>query len=140
MKIFIQLLLVVLFSISAQGNMMEADRAYENKEYSKAFSIYLNHAENAKARAQIKVSLMYFHGKGVKKHKRKSRVWMKKAAKQGSSFAKKFLKEKFSSTGTNNIKRYSLKINAPHGAKIKILNIKAKYRDNIKLKAKSWKI
>lgn len=95
MKLFLFISLIFFLSFSTSASMKEAYKAKENGNWERAFSLFLAEAEAGNRKAQSRVGLMYYYGKGTKKNKRLSRKWLKKAAYQGSPSAHKNLKKWF---------------------------------------------
>tara|TARA_B000000565_G_C23604794_1_gene308698 strand:+ start:122 stop:607 length:486 start_codon:yes stop_codon:yes gene_type:complete len=60
---------------------------YKNKNYNKAFKIFLNLAKSGDARAQSDIAGMYFNGWGVNVDHKRAFYWYKKASKNGNAYA-----------------------------------------------------
>ena len=60
---------------------------YKNKNYNKAFKIFLNLAISGDARAQSDIAGMYFNGWGVNVDHKRAFYWYKKASKNGNPYA-----------------------------------------------------
>jgi TPR repeat protein len=84
MKIF---LFACLFSFSLFASTEAALQAYKNKEYTKAFSLYMQEAKKGDSSAQNALSYLYFNGLGVKKDTKSGLQWLQKAAKSGDERA-----------------------------------------------------
>jgi uncharacterized protein len=75
---------MMLVSVSCFASIDEADKAFNDKQYEKAFELYLPLAENGNDRAQARLASMYFWAQGVKKQLSQVYVWSLKAAKQNN--------------------------------------------------------
>jgi TPR repeat protein len=64
------------------------EKAYESKQYKKAFKIAKNYAKNGNHSAQFKIATMYQYGKGVDRDLSKAIHWYETAEKNGSTNAK----------------------------------------------------
>ncbi|WP_193111637.1 tetratricopeptide repeat protein [Sulfurimonas paralvinellae] len=84
MKIFF---LMLIFAVSLFSSTNEALQAYKNKQYTKAFSLYMQEAKKGDTSAQNAVSYLYFNGIGVQQSKKDGVLWLKKAAKSGDDRA-----------------------------------------------------
>ena len=60
---------------------------YKNKNYNKAFQIFLTLANSGDARAQSDIAGMYFNGWGVEVDYKKAFQWYEKASKNGNTYA-----------------------------------------------------
>ena len=60
---------------------------YKNKNYNKAFKIFLTLANSGDARAQSDIAGMYFNGWGVEVDYKKAFQWYEKASKNGNTYA-----------------------------------------------------
>ena len=60
---------------------------YKNKNYNKAFHIFLTLANSGDARAQSDIAGMYFNGWGVEVDYTKAFQWYEKASKNGNTYA-----------------------------------------------------
>lgn len=69
------------------GPFEDGSRAYEQKDYTTAFRLWLSLAEQGNARAQFNVALMYQSGRGVTKDIEQAAHWYRKAAEQGDAEA-----------------------------------------------------
>ena len=84
--------LSLVFAPDARAQITEdiyqrAIKFYEQKNYTKAASLYRKAAEKGEARAQNDLGLMYQEGKGVRKNNKKAAEWWRKAAEQGEARA-----------------------------------------------------
>lgn len=68
---------------SLQDVIAECDKAYYADDHSTAYRVCGVAAEQGDVRAQFKVGLMYFSGKGVSKDYKGALKWYRKAAEQG---------------------------------------------------------
>ncbi len=112
--------------------------ALEKKEYTKALELLSKSANQGNAQAQFFVGKIYDKGYGVTENDRTAIKWYRKAAKKGHIDAINRLKEMKGSTDSESScpsKTFSLTVNAiPSKSRIRIMNIRAKYRDGICLK------
>lgn len=69
----------------------EAKMMFMQMNYSEAFKIYSEYAEEGDAYSQYMVGLLLIEGKGVAKNKEEGIQWLKKAAAQGDENAQKVL-------------------------------------------------
>ena len=137
MKTVYIIFFIIFCSVTLNASTAEAKNAYDNKNYKKAFSLYLNAAKDGDKKAQQEVGTLYLFGLGTNKNENEAFYWLKKAN------AKYYLREYFSSNFKYNniaLTKYSLKINTLKGARVQILNIKPKYKDNIKLRPGVYKL
>jgi TPR repeat protein len=65
----------------------EANQAYKNKNYQKAFVLYSLLAEQGHTDAQFSLGRMYDHGEGVSHDTGQAVQWYRKAAEQGNAKA-----------------------------------------------------
>ena len=65
----------------------KALHAFKNKEYQKAFSLYMIDAKNGNSTAQSALSYLYFNGYGIQKDTDKGILWLKKSAHNMNSKA-----------------------------------------------------
>ena len=77
-------LLSTLILITTPFLVLYADEnalhAFKNKEYKKAFTLYMIDAKNGDSTAQNALSYLYFNGYGIQKNTDKGMVWLKKSA------------------------------------------------------------
>ena len=85
------LLALICFIITAHQTpeqiYTEAREHYEEKNYKKAFDLYLEAAANGYVPAQSQLGYMYNMGEGVPQDKTKAIEWYTKAAEQGDAIA-----------------------------------------------------
>jgi len=113
--------------------------ALEKGEYAKALKLLRKPANNGDAQSQFFVGKIYDKGYGVTENDRTAIKWYRKAAKQGQTDAINRLKEMKGSSDSRESscprKTFSLTVNAiPSKSRIRIMNIRPKYRDGICLK------
>jgi len=115
---------------------MEGWIALEKGEYTKALKLLRKPANQGDAQSQFFLGKMYDKGYGVTENDRTAIKWYRKAAEQGQVDAVNRLKEMNGSTESScPSKTFSLSVNAiPSKSRIRIMNIKPKYRDGICLK------
>ena len=78
------LLLILTITLYAQGSAVEA---FKNKNYEKAFKIYMADANSGDTKAQNALSYLYFNGLGVSKDLKKGLSWLEKAALSNDAVA-----------------------------------------------------
>jgi len=91
MKLKISIFILALAMLSGCINklafvedaIVEASKAYEQKEYQKAKELYEKLAAAGNADAKHMIAWMHEHGEGVEKDLKKSANWYKDAAEQG---------------------------------------------------------
>ena len=71
------LTLALFVCLQAQDDALEA---FKNKEYEKAYKLYVVDAENGDSNAQSALSYLYFNGYGIVKNTDKGMFWLKKSA------------------------------------------------------------
>lgn len=74
-KLCAMLIALFSFAVSATG-FNEADRLYENKQFSQAFQAYKNLAAIGDTFSQYQLGMMYFYGEGVEVDYTKAAAWM----------------------------------------------------------------
>tara|TARA_B100000686_G_scaffold30512_1_gene31262 strand:+ start:988 stop:1470 length:483 start_codon:yes stop_codon:yes gene_type:complete len=88
MLIVIIIGLVEVFSVLVSGQTFkDANEAFEDKDYNKAFKIWKPLAEQGKAEAQFNLGLMYEGGHGVIKDYEEAVKWYRLAAEQSLVWA-----------------------------------------------------
>ncbi len=65
--------------------MKEADTAYGNKDYEKAFKLIKPLAERGDAEAQARLSVLYLNGRGVQKNCTQAVNWVEKSVAQNNA-------------------------------------------------------
>lgn len=85
-KNFLNIFLAILL-ISCTNEYNRARSLYQNKEYPKAFNLYLKLAKSGDAKAQNDLGIMYLEGFGVKKDLKRAGLWFNKSAKQKNIYA-----------------------------------------------------
>ena len=80
---FMMLGLIFAVSIIALADIQSAEKAYQNKDYSIAFSEYKTLAESGNLEAQAKLGAMFYWGLGTKKSDLSAFRWSIEAAKKG---------------------------------------------------------
>jgi hypothetical protein len=83
------LLCVVFPSMPYADQLEDANRAIENKDYKKAYELFLPLAEEGNAEAQTRLGALYVNGQGVEQDLDKGLSWIMKAATQGYETARK---------------------------------------------------
>ena len=68
-------------------NYVNAEKAYKNKDYSKALKLYLINAEKGYMAAQAKAGELYFNGMGTEQNYQEAFKWNRLAADQGAGDA-----------------------------------------------------
>jgi predicted Zn-dependent protease len=68
-------------------NYADAQKAYGNKNYSKALKLFLVNAQKGYAAAQVKAGELYFNGMGTEQNYQEAFKWYKLAADQGDDDA-----------------------------------------------------
>jgi len=68
-------------------NYTNAQKAYKNKNYSKALKLFLINAQKGYMPAQVKVGELYFNGMGTEQNYQEAFKWNRLAADQGDSEA-----------------------------------------------------
>ena len=81
------LIIAVLFSANSFAGVDEADAAYDNGAYKKAFHLFKKAAEQNQAEAQNNLGLMYSNGEGTVQDYKKAFHLYKKAAEQNQADA-----------------------------------------------------
>ena len=79
--------LAITLTISFGTTVDEGIKAYENKDYKTALSIFEDLASKNNAAAQSYLGVMYYNGQGVKQDYKKAIEWYEKAANQGDAMA-----------------------------------------------------
>lgn len=77
MKLILILILTLTLSLFAGQNALDA---FKNKEYEKAYKLYMVDAKNGDSTAQNALSYLYFNGYGVEKNTQEGMLWLKKSA------------------------------------------------------------
>jgi len=117
---------------------MEGWIALEKGEYAKALKLLRKPANKGDAQSQFFLGKMYDKGYGVTENDRTAIKWYRKAADQGHTDAVRRLREMNGSDSTESScsgKTFSLTVKAiPSKSRIRIMNIRPKYRDGICLK------
>jgi len=72
-------------------NYANAEKAYKNKDYSKALKLFLVNAQKGYMAAQAKVGELYFNGMGTEQNYQEAFKWNRLAADQGNADACFFL-------------------------------------------------
>jgi len=75
--------LSLLAAPAAYADLFSAGLAYDNKEYEKAFALYLEMAQLGQAEAQRNVAIMYVNGEGVARDNIAGYAWALIAAENG---------------------------------------------------------
>jgi len=68
-------------------NYVKAEKAYKNKDYTKALKLYLINAEKGYMAAQAKAGELYFNGMGTEQNYQEAFKWNRLAADQGAGDA-----------------------------------------------------
>ena len=69
------LIIAVLFSANSFAGVDEADAAYDNGAYKKAFHLFKKAAEQNKADAQFNLGMMYGKGNGTVRNYVRAHMW-----------------------------------------------------------------
>ena len=77
--------------LSAAGDLESAKRAYQDKDYAKAFKEVMPLADQGNADAQFILGKMYWEGQGVLKDSDQAIKWFKLSAAQGNADAQFYL-------------------------------------------------
>jgi|GEM_PF-1630593 len=80
----------ILYSVE-NNEYQKAMNYYDNKEYKKAFKIFLNLAKEGNVSSQEFLGYMYEKGYGTDRDYKKAKEWYEKASNNGSIYAKKNL-------------------------------------------------
>src|SRR6266567_2745937 len=81
-RILLFFVLILLAASIAYADINEAYSALGKGNYSQAFSMFKNYAEQGDAEAQYALGLLYYDGKGVNQDFQQSAKWIRKAAEQ----------------------------------------------------------
>ena len=82
-RILLFLVLILSAASIAYADINEAYSALEKENYTQAFSIFKQYAEQGDAEAQYALGTLYYEGKGINQDIQQSVNWMQKAAEQG---------------------------------------------------------
>lgn len=85
--LLLTLTLITFYSESAQANIIKAQQAYQQKEYSQAFNYYRQSAHLGIVDAQLKVAGFYANGIGIKADMVQSYLYLALAADHGNNSA-----------------------------------------------------
>ena len=87
------LIAVLLLSLvpAAYADLDGAHSAYEKGNYSQAFSMYKEYAEQGDVDAQYALGVLYYDGKGVNQDIQQAAKWITMAAEKGVTKAQLFL-------------------------------------------------
>lgn len=90
------LILTIALFFSAMGTMAQAEfeegcQFYNQKQYSKAVSIFQKYADKGVAQGQFNLAICYEKGNGVPKDFTKAAYWYEKAANQGDATAQSII-------------------------------------------------
>ena len=81
------LVIAVLFSVNSFAGADEANTAYDNGAYKKAFYLYKKSAEQGYSSAQYNLGAMYYNGEGTVQDYKKAIHWYKKSAEHNHASA-----------------------------------------------------
>lgn len=90
-RILLIAVLLLFLVPAAYADLDGARSAYEKGNYTHAFSMYKEYAEQGDADAQYALGVLYYDGKGVIKDIQQSAKWITKAAEKGVTKAQLFL-------------------------------------------------
>lgn len=82
---FILLGILGFFLPACSDNYQKALTAYNDGDYKRAIIFFSEAAEQGDTRAQTRLGVCYYEGKGVPKDYAKAFNWFRKAAEQGSN-------------------------------------------------------
>lgn len=88
-----------MFSIAEDANFDRGLIAYQNQDYSKAFSLWKRSARSNNPAAMYNIALLYEQGKGVTQDDSKSQKWYQRAAENGYILAYYQLGKSYSQLG-----------------------------------------
>lgn len=74
--------------VRVSGTLDAGIRAYENRDYARAYRIWRPLAENGEASAQFHLGALYFEGRGVDRDLGAARRWLRAALAQGQERAR----------------------------------------------------
>jgi len=74
--------------VIAAGSVQAGIRAYETKNYARAYEVWQPLAEAGEARAQFHLGALYFEGRGVPRDLTQARRWLRRALEQGQERAR----------------------------------------------------
>ena len=83
--------LAITLTISFGTTVDEGIKAYENKDYKTALSIFEDLASKNNVAAQVHLGVLLWNGQAVKRDPIKAKEWFEKAAAQGNASAQFFL-------------------------------------------------
>jgi len=81
------LIIVTMVGTAYSGQFEDAVAAYKRKDYTTAFRLMKQLAENGDGNAQTNLGFMYFSGQGVSKSYAESVKWYRRAAEKGHATA-----------------------------------------------------
>ena len=86
------LILALAFSSKLwAGDFEDAEVAYKQQDYTKAFAKYTLAANQSNAQAKFMIGKMYQEGRGVEQNENKAAIWYMKAAEQARAQGNKGL-------------------------------------------------
>jgi len=84
---FIIIVLFCLPTLLIAGPLEDGHDAFDNKQYKRAYQIWLPLAEQGDQEAQYNIGLLYMKGNGVEKNERTALHWFTRAGEQGMADA-----------------------------------------------------
>ena len=83
-KMALAMMLIVGFNVAHGGELENAQKLWDGKEFYKAFQIFNKLAEAGDASAQLQLGEMYGFGEGAGEDPVKAEYWLKQAASKGN--------------------------------------------------------
>lgn len=74
--------------VTPTGTLQAGIRAYESKDYTRAYQVWEPLAEAGQAGAQFHLGALYFEGRGVGRDLSQARRWLRQALAQGEERAR----------------------------------------------------
>jgi TPR repeat protein len=83
----------LFIAVGQERDFPEGVKAYEQKDYATAFTVWEPLAEGGSAAAQFNLALLFYDGRGVPQDFERAAKWFEKAADQGFTNAQRNLAE-----------------------------------------------
>lgn len=86
-KITLMMLLLTSFGFAHAGELEDAQKLWDDKQFYKSFQIFNKLAQEGNVKAQWQLGEMYGFGEGTEEDAKKAEYWLEQAAAQGSAEA-----------------------------------------------------
>ncbi|CAM3836586.1 tetratricopeptide repeat protein [Vreelandella rituensis] len=86
-RVMLSIVMMIFSTLTYSDTLLDAERAFESKDYEKAYRMYSTLGEQGNPLAQAYLGYMYENGLGVREYLKDAYFWYEKSAEQGNGYA-----------------------------------------------------